>query len=68
MLVWCEHHEVSYLVGITQNKRLKEISAQWQKAAEKQYAACGEKVCWFDEFHYAAKSWQRLRRIMVKIE
>ncbi|HXV99483.1 MAG TPA: IS1380 family transposase, partial [Anaerolineae bacterium] len=68
MLAWCERHEVGYLVGIAQNKRLNEISAQWQQAAEKQYATSGEKVRWFDEFQYAAKSWQRTRRIIVKIE
>jgi hypothetical protein len=55
-------------VGIAQNKRLNEISAQWQQAAERQYAASGEKVRWFGEFQYAAKSWKRIRRIIVKIE
>ncbi len=68
MLAWCERHDVSYIVGIAQNKRLNEITAQWQQAAEKQYATSGEKVRWFGEFHYAAKSWQQLRRIIVKIE
>ena len=68
MLAWCERHDVGYLVGIAQNKRLNEISAQWQQAAEKQYAISNEKVRWFDEFHYAAKSWKRTRRIIVKIE
>lgn len=56
-------------MGIAQNKRLNEISAQWQQAAERQYAASGEKVRWFNEFHqYAAKGWKQLRRIIVKIE
>ncbi|SFM28908.1 Transposase DDE domain group 1 [Nitrosomonas communis] len=32
------------------------------------YAACGEKVRSFDEFHYATKSWKRTRRIIIKIE
>ena len=54
-------------MGIAQNKRLNEITAQWQQAAEKQYAISGEKVRWFGEFHYAARSWQQLRRIIVKI-
>ncbi|SFN30749.1 Transposase DDE domain group 1 [Nitrosomonas communis] len=68
MLAWCERHEVGYIVGIAQNKRLNEITAQWQQATEKQHAQSGEKVRWFNEFHYAAKSWQRARRIIVKIE
>ena len=68
MLAWCERHDVGYLVGIAQNKRLNEITAQWQQAAEKQYAISNEKVRWFDEFQYAAKNWKRLRRIIVKIE
>ena len=68
MLAWCERHEVGYIVGIAQNKRLNEITAQWQQATEKQHAQSGEKVRWFNEFHYAAKSWQQARRIIVKIE
>ncbi len=68
MPAWCERHDVSYIVGIARNKRLNEITAQWQQAAEKQYATSGEKVRWLGEFHYAAKSWQQLRRIIVKIE
>ena len=59
---------MGYIVGIAQNKRLNEITAQWQQAAEKQYVASGEKVHWFYEFQYAAKSWKRTRRIIVKIE
>jgi hypothetical protein len=59
---------VGYIVGIAQNKRLNEITAQWQQAAEKPYAASGEKIRWFNEFQYAAKSWKRLRRIIIKIE
>ncbi len=50
MLAWCERHDMSYIVGIAQNERLNGVSAQWWQAAEKQYAASGEKVCWFDEF------------------
>lgn len=68
MLAWCERHDVGYIMGIAQNKRLNEISAHWQQEAEKQYATSGEKVRWFDEFHYAAKSWKRARRIIIKIE
>ncbi|SFJ16622.1 IS1380 family transposase, partial [Nitrosomonas sp. Nm34] len=68
MLIGCERHEVGYIVGIAQNKRLNEISAQWQQTAEKQYAASGGKVRWFNEFQYAARSWKRLRRIIVKME
>ncbi|SFN25434.1 Transposase DDE domain group 1, partial [Nitrosomonas communis] len=67
-LAWCERHDVGYIMGIAQNKRLNEITAQWQQAAEKPYAASDEKIRWFNEFQYAAKSWKRLRRIIIKIE
>ena len=68
MLAWYERHDVGYLVGIAQNKRLNEISAQWQQAAEKQYALSNEKYAGLMNFHYAARSWKRTRRIIVKIE
>lgn len=56
MLAWCERHDVGYNGGIARNTRLNEISAQWQQAAEQQYASSSEKIRWFGQFLYAAKN------------
>ena len=55
MLTWCERHDVGYIVGIAQNKRLNALTAQWQQAAESDFEQSGEKVRRFYELYYAAK-------------
>lgn len=68
MLTWCERHNVSYIVGIAQNKRLNAMSALWQKEAKSHFEQTGKKIRQFGELQYAAKSWHRPRRIIAKIE
>ena len=68
MLTWCERHNVSYIVGIAQNKRLNALATPWQKEAEEHFSETNEKVRRFVELQYAAKSWSRSRRIITKIE
>jgi len=36
VLRWCERHDVKYIVGIAQNKRLIAESAPWRELAELQ--------------------------------
>ena len=68
MLAWCERHEVGYIVGIARNTRLEHlVRGHFQEAAE-WHKATGEKVRWFAEVNYAAKSWNRPRRVIAKIE
>lgn len=68
MLTWCERHNVNYIVGIAQNKRLNAMTAQWQKEAESHFEQTGKKVRQFDELQYAARSWHQPRRIIAKTE
>ena len=68
MLTWCERHNVSYIVGIAQNKRLNALATPWQKEAEEHFSETNEKVRRYVELQYAAKSWSRSRRIITKIE
>ena len=59
MLRWCDRHEVGYIVGLAKNKRLNRLTA---------FAATGHKVRWFTDIHYGARSWDRVRRVIAKIE
>ena len=68
MLSWCERHRVGYMVGIAKNKRLNVITAPLQRDALDCHAEIGSKVRWFTDFHYAAGSWNRKRRVIAKIE
>ena len=68
MLRWCDNNRVGYIVGLAKNKRINAIAADLMAEAEAQYEATGEKQRLFGETMYAAKSWDRERRIIMKAE
>ena len=68
MLRWCERHGVEYIVGIAKNSRLEQLCAPLQRAAAERFEATGAKVRDFDEFLYGARTWDRRRRIIARIE
>ena len=68
MLSWCERHDIGYIVGIAQNKRLNALTAPLQRDAEHCFAELGDNVRWFTDVRYAARSWDHPRRVIAKIE
>ncbi len=68
MLRWCERHDVDYLVGIALNARLNAQAKPFLDAAEQHFHRTGRKQRRFHEMYYAAHSWDRQRRIIVKAE
>jgi hypothetical protein len=68
MLSWCERNDVNYVVGLAKNKRLNTFSYELQQQAEEQFQKTGNKQRLFCEFRYAAKSWNRKRRVIAKAE
>ena len=68
MLSWCERNRVDYIVGIARNAALAKKAAPAMDLASLAHEASGEKVRVFDEFPYAAASWSRSRRVIVKAE
>ena len=68
MLRWCDRHQVGYIVGLAKNKRLNRFTASLQDEAESCFAATGHKVRWFSDLHYGARSWDKPRRVIAKIE
>lgn len=68
MLSWCEHKKVGYIVGLARNNRLNAFSQELQKKAEELFQKTGNKQRLFGEFRYAAKTWSRKRRVIVKAE
>jgi len=68
MLQWCERHGVKYVVGIAKNARLVEKGAALIRKAEKNFEKTKEKQRLFSEFSYAAESWDRKRRVIIKAE
>ena len=68
MLRWCERHDVGYIVGIARNRRLNGLAQHLLDAAQTRFERSGDKQRLFDEFDYAAATWDRTRRVIVKAE
>ena len=68
MLRWCERHGIDYIVGIARNTRLKALAGPLLIEAREAFAQSGDKQRLFDAFHYAAGTWDRPRRVIVKAE
>jgi hypothetical protein len=68
MLEWCDKNSVGYIVGISRNKRLLELSASLREEASLLCEEKQEKQRLFGEFQYAAKSWNNEKRIIIKAE
>jgi hypothetical protein len=68
MLRWCENHGVYYIVGLAKNSRLNEMARPLLDQASQQYERTGIKQRLFGDISYAAKTWDRERRLIVKAE
>jgi hypothetical protein len=68
MLSWCERQGVEYVVGVAKNVRLNRLGAEWIETAQRGYEQSGEKQRLFGEFQYAAGTWDRPRRVIVRVE
>jgi hypothetical protein len=68
MLHWCERNNVDYLVGIPRNDRLAAQAKSFVDKAEQHFQRTGRKQRRFHEMYYAAGTWDKRRRIIVKAE
>lgn len=68
MLRWCEKHGVFYIVGLAKNSRLKEMAKGFVAQAEQQFKATDSKQRLFAAIDYAAYTWDKQRRVIVKAE
>ena len=68
MLRWCEDQGVGYVIGLAKNERVLALAQPWMAQAQAQYEQSLEKQRVFGEVRYAAQSWDRPRRVIVKAE
>jgi len=73
MMRWCDKNQVQYVLGLPKNSRLLQLAQQWTtQAAERFEQSCTDAGCLkqrlFGEFQYAAGTWNRERRVIVKAE
>jgi hypothetical protein len=68
LLRWCDRNGVDYIVGVAKNAVLKRLARRTMITAAWQYRATGLKHRLFEEFQYAAGTWDKPRRVIAKAE
>ncbi len=68
ILTWCEKNNVRYIVGQSSNEVLKRKSKGLLSRAANDYEKTGVKQKLFDQDFYAAKSWSKQRKVVMKTE
>lgn len=68
LMRWCDKHNVSYCLGACRNQVLGGHAEPLMQQAEAEFEATGKKVRLFSETNYAAKTWDRERRVIIKSE
>lgn len=68
LMRWCDSNGVGYVLGLAKNRRLQSDARDEIARAERQFQATGRPQRLFSSFGYAAGSWDRSRRVIVKAE
>lgn len=68
MLRWCEKNKISYIIGLPKNNRLSTLIEEPLKKATQDFLTTQEKQRHFGWIDYAAKSWDKERRVIYKAE
>ncbi len=68
MMRWCDRHGVYYILGLAKNARLERMAQPWTIPAKINHNRTGDKQRLFGVIGYAAGSWDRARRVIVKAE
>jgi hypothetical protein len=68
LLNWCDRNDVEYLVGLARNSRLYAAARPIIRNSQKKRERTKKKVRDFGEIRYAALSWTKKRRVIVKAE
>ena len=65
---WCDAHDVGYIIGLARNRVLERLAQPWTLPAAWHANRTGDKVRLFGNLGYAAATWDRTRRVIVKAE
>lgn len=68
LMRWCDSHGIGYVLGLARNPALERAARDWTERAARQFARAGQPQRIFGTFAYAAGSWDRSRRVVVKAE
>jgi hypothetical protein len=68
LLRWCDNHNIGYIIGLAQNAVLKRLAEPHLELGKKEFEQTGQKQRLFAESQYAAATWDRKRRVIIKAE
>jgi Transposase DDE domain group 1 len=68
LMRWCDSRGIGYVIGLAKNKVLERAARDEIERAERQFRRTGRPQRVFGSFSYAAGSWDRPRRVIVKAE
>jgi Transposase DDE domain group 1 len=68
LMRWCDSHGVGYVLGLARNPALERQATDATALAERRFRRTGQPQRVFDSFAYAAATWDRPRRVIVKAE
>src|ERR1700733_11070001 len=68
LMRWCDTHGIGYVLGLARNRILERSASDWIEGAARQFAKTNEPERIFVAFSYAASTWDRPRRVIVKAE
>lgn len=68
LMRWCDSNGVGYVLGLARNSKLEALAIDWTARARRQFGRTGEPQRLFGSVGYAAGSWDRARRVIVKAE
>ena len=68
LMRWCDSHGIGYVLGLAKNPVLLREAHFWTDAAQRLFQHTGQVQRIFGSFAYAAGTWDRARRVIVKAE
>jgi hypothetical protein len=68
LMRWCDSHGIGYVLGLAQNPVLRRVASDEIARARRQFEQAGQPQRIFGTFSYAASTWDRSRRVIVKAE
>jgi len=68
MMRWCDRNNVDYIIGMAKNNVLEQLARRSMITAIWEYRRTGLKQRLFEDFDYAAGTWDSHRRIIAKAE
>lgn len=68
LMRWCDRHDVYYILGPARNAVLERLAKPHATEAKRRFDETDQKQRLFADLAYAAKIWDRQRRVIVKAE